>query len=446
MNKVFNSFYSAIIFLLIVIVQPLDATFYALRPSDLWLLSCLFYQYVIAFRMHFKVIKISELRIIFILGFLFGIHALISTLLQAHWDRMNFDMVWFFDVYRFFRISLIVVFIYNLFNNIEFNDLVKFINWYFIIICLILLVSYFESKSIKVKEILVDFYTNNGKLDEIYGLNVLNSPVRQIGIMGNPNTTSILLASGIGMAFFGIFNKESRIIFKVLYLFSSIVIVIFISSNYASRTAILAIIITVIYFLSKVSLLKNVRNWIVLAMMIALMILVISNVGFLKIEFSERVSNIFTFDRNRITFGYLAELSGRSHLWSSRINEFNDSGGPFSFFFGLGYTQRYYDYSDNGFLSAFINLGLIGFFYKILFLIIVFKVIFFKSMTLKGNLLPFIGPDILLATIISIIIPIVFWEISADPFEHYKISQLYVFFVALALIVFSRIKQGSQTY
>jgi hypothetical protein len=118
-------------------------------------------------------------------------------------------------------------------------------------------------------------------------------------------------------------------------------------------------------------------------------------------------------------------------VWQENYRVFKKEGNPFAFMLGLGYTKAYRDYSDNGFISAFINNGLIGLILKLILFYIFFASGFLKSIINYRNL---IIPFTFLAFGMSSF-ALLLWELTADLTEHYKLGQLFYLFLSVTLII-----------
>jgi hypothetical protein len=126
-NPFYCSWVSFSVFVYILIFQPTRATFYAMRPSDVWLLFCLFLQVKNGFKITFH---FQSRFLIKNYGLFLGVLAIIATIIQASYMNLSLDLSFISNFYRFLRFLLIFKFIENVLANFSDEDSKKFWNVY----------------------------------------------------------------------------------------------------------------------------------------------------------------------------------------------------------------------------------------------------------------------------------------------------------------------------
>lgn len=427
--KPFYSKWSALsIFVSLLICQPATFTFYAIYPSDIWLLLCITLQYLTKYN---NVIYIRNRFIILNYGLFLGLLALLATIVQALYANISLNTNFIFHFYRFFRFVLIFKFTENIFSNSYSHYSRNFLKVYTIIGLLILILSILEFYQIgPLKSIMIRFYFSaNEYLLEEYVSNVLK---RLYGILGNPNATAIVLLSTLIYPLLRVVNRDCSMIKRGYYtlFFLAVLYVLFVMTG--SRTAIFVLIF--ILFIIIISSLKKIQD----SITVILLILMVTFLGLTlfhrfesKISVQDRILESFSKDEFQLSAEGIANWSGRGDLWKDRFRTFKREGNPFAIFIGMGYTKAYKDYSDNGFISTFMNNGLIGLTLK-LFLFFIFttggciKAVY----NFRNSKINLTALSVALSTLVFAL-----WELTADMLEHYKVGQIFYLFFSMTLIL-----------
>ena len=433
----FISYKALEIFIFIVIFQPKDWTFLAVRPSDLWLIFCLFQQ---DYNGYSQILSFKGRNFILYYGLIMGIIAIVGTTAQTFYDSRPFQLVFFFHIYRFFRFVLIFKLIENV---VLYNGLIKIENFfkaYLIIGSIIVILSFFEFYAIQpYQKILINLYYQL----PLYTISDYIIKVERLsGILGNSNATAVLLTTLMMHPIIFLFTPNNNLFKKILYsafIFVSLFIILTMSG---SRTAVLSVIAAVIIFV--LSSQSRIRM-ILLPIFITFFLFYISYSIYGKylpnIEYQERILNVFmakNSEGNKINSSVngLEKITGRSELWNNRIKTFSEHGNPTSLFWGLGYTKIYEDYSDDGFLSSFINNGISGLFLKLYLFYLIFILGVKNGIYLfRKNNIYMVIPLVLIVTIFLMS------EITMDIMENYKLGQVFYLFTSLLILNNIKVKE-----
>lgn len=430
-NKPYYCRWTALaIFVILLICQPRTLKIYAMYPSDAWLLFCLLLQYLNG---HNIIINFKDRFLTKNYGLFIGTLAIIATLIQASYANISLNTNFIFQFYRFLRFLIIFKFCENILFNLSINDVHKFFKLYTVLGVAILIISFLEFYEVGLfKLIMIDLYFDAPKdlLDE-YLLNVQ----RLYGIMGNPNTTAMLLVSTLSYPLLYIFSKESsllKMIFYISYIFAVVYVLLVMTG---SRTAIFISIL--ILFIILISVMRGLQN----AFLTISLIIMLSVTGFFlyhrfesEIVLQDRITKVLSGEEFQLSVKGIQHWSGRGELWQDRFRTFNRKGNPVAFLFGLGYTKAYDDYSDNGLISAFLNSGLIGFLLKIFLFYIYFTSGFLKAISNFRKL----KIDLTYFTVAISTFVLILWELTADMMQEYKLGQLFYLFLSMALIMNSK--------
>jgi len=430
-----NTFYSSwivlAVFVFILIFQPTKATFYAIRPSDIWLLFCLFYQLKNGYNItiHFR-----NRFLIRNYGLFIGVLAIIATLLQASYANISLDISFIFQFYRFLRFLLIFKFVENIFFNFSSDDVKKFWKAYTLMGLVIIILSFLEFNNIQpFKSIIMDqyYYLHDDTIEEY-----LIKVERLAGVMGNANATAILLVSTLPYPLLRIGNEGGRFIkkfFYIVYVFTVVYVLIVMT---ASRTAIFTSLFVLLFmFISASRSFKEISMVFVLTLLLALTGVFIYYQFGSDIKVQDRITNAFRGENIQLSDNGMGEWAAHYDLWRDRLKTFKNEGNQLSMFLGMGYTRAYNETTDNGLISAFINNGLTGLILK-LFLFYIF---------IKFGLLRAIHyyrwNEIDISSLAFAISAFAFllWESTADMTEHYKLGQLFYLFLSIVMIINGKI-------
>lgn len=406
MKFIFSSWFSISVLIALILFIPYKVSILTFKPYDFWIFFLLVYN-----SNKILIPRGNLAKILLIISFL----SVISTYLQASKDSLYFDLVFFSHFYRYFRLILILAIVKTLVRDSY--SITKVVNSFYLLGFVTILISIIQIINIAP---LANFF-NNLYVDEeitssLVGYGLLE---RFGGIMGNPNSMAILLSSFGGVAIAKITYLRNRIfskVFSISYFISIFIIVVIFTS---SRTSVIVLLIMLSIWLYIVKLKKSI--YFVTLLLIPL-IFISSKENFDDYENLNRVYFLFENKTSEGNEADIVELTGRENLWQDRIDVFFKKGHDLSLFVGMGFTKLYYDYADNGLLSFFINLGIIGLLLKILFYVIILKLIyyFFKSNT-----------DYIKLSTGLIITALFLFEFSAETIDHIKIGPLFILFLQL---------------
>jgi|GEM_PF-2577109 len=344
----------AIYFLLILWESP-NITFYALRPSDLWLVWALFSQRGKAA----KKINGYELSLL-LLALLSQISNLIFTIIEG----AAFKPQYFFSAYIFIRIFIIARIARNIFwQNGEQNKLLNFfmiavVSTYFIVLC-----QYYLIEPLNIQTRL--FFSDKNDYT-VLNTNLTNN--RIIGTIGNPNYLGFLICLCSFLYFTKILSRFSLINFSILLF--SVYLIVFAT---ASRSAILILGIGILIytvFNKGSSLNKSIR--ILLILLLSVVVVSLVSIGD---AVPQRIESLF---HN----GYNDDLlfEPRIQFWQSKISLVESN--LLYIIWGHGVGSIFSTYSDNMFLTFFLNYGFVGI---VLFLFILTSSLRKTTLSLKNN-------------------------------------------------------------
>jgi hypothetical protein len=426
---IFNSWLSLVIFMALVIFVPYRVSFFTFKYSDFWLVMCLFYQYYNGWS---AFIPFNGRNFLKNFGLVMGITAVIGTMMQALKDGTPVSLDFLSHFYRFIRYLLIFKFVENILMAAKPVEIPKILNGYTLIGSVVLLFSFIEYNHIQ------PFSTTILSWYYIYEPEMLSEYLLQInrlsGIMGNPNATAIFITTTLIYPVFSLIKKPENLhtkIFFIIYILLGAYVIVVMT---ASRSSIIFLTFIVIYsiFISFSSLYMAVRNILMIAISI-LVLLFVLNTYQVNIEFSDRVKYLAEGKDSRGKKTGMLELTGRDKLWQDRIETFKTNADTFTLFFGMGYTKKYSDYADNGLLGSFLNLGFIGFIFRLLLYVITIKLLFNYSFKIfKGTR----SVNALILSLVSFIF--LAWELTADTVEHIKIGQLFFLFISAGFVLVSK--------
>lgn len=416
------------IFILILVFQPSNLTFHAVRPSDLWLWMCLFVQYNNKTKKKTKIIGTSFIGRY---GLYMGALAIFSTLVQAIYAGIELEYSFLFHFYRFFRYVLIFIFIKNVFCSSDSAGLEKLLKFYSIMGCVVVFFGFLEYRAIQpFQMILVGLYSevSLSTLEDYLG-----GFVRLFGVFGNPNATAIfIITTVVSPLFYALLLGKSwkYKLVNTLFVFVSLYALVVMLG---SRTALLAFV--AVFLLIGVASLNSAKNTFIFGLSVLLFCgLVYFSYGKYQEEFvvQDRILTAILDSKNQLTtFGGIAVWTGRNELWTDRLQVLDEKGSFLAPIIGLGYTKKYKDYADNGLLSAYINNGLIGLFLKLV--LYYYSIVYVFARIIKGYRDNKYGiPELSSGLIVFVLM---FWDLTADMTEHYKIGQLFYVFLSISILM-----------
>lgn len=398
--------------MVVVLFQPSNFTLAAFRPADFFLVLIFIGQMIyrpklsknISFSGYFGLLNLA----ILLVGY-FSI-VLFSTI---ELNASSIFMAYFYA--RFFIIYHVV------FNITRFDGPIDGFKFFSISILIVFLVSAAQFLSIEpISRISLDLYQENKDL-EIYDL--FNDAIRVVGVVGNANGLGVLLSSFVCLLIAKQLVYPSRLPFSIALVFVLSILVVVMTG---SRTAIISVILFSILTLTKFASLKK---W---ALMLGFSLLFLWGFSFFFVEVDivpSRVKSLFSLDD---TGSKLDEFAPRLLLWYQKFQAFDEIQYSLKYWIGVSYTQQNLSYSDNGFINAFFNLGVLG---LIVRLILFSKVISLPRLVL--NLIRVNPQQVQLKTSFmsaSICFPLIFFEITGDAIEYYRLSQILFVFLALSTI------------
>jgi len=431
-NPFYTSWIAIAVFVFIIIFQPAKATFYAIRPSDVWLLFCLFlqvkngYNLIIHFRNRFLIRNY---------GLFMGILAIIATLIQASYSNISLNTAYIFNFYRFLRFLLIFKFVENILFYFSSNDAQKFWRVYTLIGIVVLILSFIEFNNfMSLRLLLTNLYF---EMPEEYLEVYLVNAERLHGVMGNCNATAILLVSTLTYPLLSIVNIGGRPINKILYIVYVFLVVYVLVVMTASRTSIFISLIILVLILFAAS-----RRLKEAFLAVSIMIILTATGIYLYHRFEseiivqDRITKTFQGEEDfQLSAEGLAKWANRSEMWQERFKTFQNEGNQLAIILGLGYTGAYKDYADNGLIASFINNGITGLILKLFLFYIFIKfgliraIRYFRWFEIDFPCLAFS------ISAFSLLL----WELTADLTEHYKLGQLFYLFLSIAMIINGKI-------
>lgn len=424
-----NSWKMVAIMLLLVTFQPNGLTLFSLRISDFFMFYILLFQ-----KTENKFFKnnLKEYNFIRFFGITMGIVALIATLLENSIFESTINFKGLAQTYRWFKYTMIFIIISNVkFTTKNYESIIR----YYVIALLaftpIIYAEFYDFYNARSIVGAVYYSSFSGKLGNTYYQRDINDYVyefdnedtsrtyRAIGFAGNTNAVAIFYALGscllVPLILFSKRSFQVYISIGIYFLFISTILIAF-----GSRTAIVAVlnglIVGLLYFVSKRNDFKRIFFF---------TIIIYGVFMFLNSRdlIQERIFE--TIDDYNKTGGDIFKTSGRDGLWEERINNFNRYGHSLAAVVGMGYTPWLENYADNGYLSSFLNRGIIGAVYHIAFFILILIKFRLVNKYLKISLVPI--------SLFLALLSLIYFEFSAEMIEDIRIGQ--VFFVLVSLFL-----------
>jgi hypothetical protein len=424
----YSSWIALIVFILLLVFQPARLTFYALRPADGWLMICLFSQFLYGYNI---IIPFRNRFLIKNYGLFIGILAIIATLIQASYANLSLDISFVFAFYFFLRFLLIFKFVENILGIFNSDDAQKFWRVYTLMGFIVLILSYLEFNDIKAFKLLMVtlYYDSPAKTIEEY----IFLEDRLAGVMGNPNSTAILLITTLPYPLLKIANKGSwlmeRIIYGAYVLITAYVLVVMTGS----RTAIfIALLMNVIILVAASRRFKDLLLVILITLLLATIGAYLYQQFESKIIVQDRITKAIHGEEDfQLSAEGFGKWTGRYELWQDRLNTFKREGNQLVILLGLGYTRAYEDFADNGLLSAFINNGLIGLILK-LFLFYIFLIFgFLRALRYYVHFkIDYTNLAFALCAFALLLV-----ELTIDVTQHYKLGQFFYAFISIVMII-----------
>jgi hypothetical protein len=427
----YNSWIGLSVFVLILIFQPGKFTFFAIRPSDVWLWYCLFLQLKNGYNI---TLPFKNRFLIKNYGLFMGVLAIISTLIQASYANISLESSFVFQFYRFLRFLLIFKFVENILSNFTSDDSHKFWRIYTLMGLIVLVLSFLEFYDIKSFKLLMInlYYERPEDTIEAY----LNMSERLAGVLGNPNSTAILLVTTLTYPLLRIGIGGSILIKRILYSIYILAIIYVLLVLTGSRTTIFILLIVFSFILIATSRrLKEVLLYLILTLIMTGTGLYLYQRFKSNIEVQGRITEAIHGENFQLSEKGIAEWTGRDEMWQNRFRTFNSVGNQLAILVGLGYTKAYYDYADNGLLNTFINNGLIGLILKLFLFYFFIKYGFFRSI---GYYIHFKIDYFNLAFALSAL-SLLLMESTIDLTDHYKLGQLFYFFLSITMVINGKI-------
>lgn len=421
---------AAAVFVLLLVFQPHQMAFYALRPSDSWLILCIILQY---FNGYFNAISFKKRFLIEYFGLFIGLIAIVATMIQASYAKITLDDSFIFNFYRFFRFLLIFKFIENIVFISGNNAIKKLLETLTITGIIVVVLSFLEFYGVEpFKTIIMSFYYARPESElESYLLEV----DRLAGVMGNPNTTALLLLVSMIYPLAQLKNKKasfSRKIILIAFLIAGTYVLLIMTG---SRSSIITLVFIVVLFIIVTA--KNLKETLI---SFVLMVFLAATGLFINKQFNqdsfahERITDSFRNSNFEFTIKGFAVWTGRYDLWNHRFRTFHNEGNQLALLFGLGYTVPDQDYADNGFVSTFINNGIIGLVLK--FSLYYLFIFFGCRETVRNFRLNKVGMINLVISLMAF--ALLMWEMTADLTDHYKLGQLFYLLLSITMIQTSR--------
>jgi O-antigen ligase len=417
MKFLLSSWFSISVLIALILFIPYEVSFITFKPFDFWLLAVLIYN------ANKIILQRSNLgNIILAIAFL----SVISTFLQASKDSVQFDLVFFSNFYRYFRLVLIIIVVKSIIKDAY--SMTKIIYSFYFIGFATIIISIVQILDIAPLSIFFNnLYIEDDLISSLVGYGILE---RFGGILGNPNAMGILLCSFSGIALAKLMYLKSKIWSRVLSTSYFISILIIVAVYTSSRTSVLVLLFMITIVLYNTGLK---RSFYFAMVLLIPFIFIASKINFDDYENLNRVLFLFESKTSQGNEGSIAEITGRDQLWQDRLDVFFTKGHDLALFFGMGFTKNYYDYADNGLLTYFINFGLLGLILKIALYVMILKLIYyyFKSDT-----------NYIKMSVVLILTSLILFEFSSETIEHIKLGPLFIVFLQIGL----QMKEKSITY
>ena len=425
------SWIALIVFVLLLIFQPSKMTFYALRPSDGWLIICLFFQYLNGY---YVILPFRNRFLVKNYGLFIGTIAIIATIIQASYANISLDSSFVFNFYRFFRFLLIFKFVENIISGFTSNDVKKFWNVYTFLGIIVIILSFLEFYGIQpFKQIIMNLYYQrpDSELDD-YLLQV----DRLAGVMGNPNTTALLILTTLTYPLLKIGSKGIPFILRLVYFAYILAGVYVLLVMTGSRSSILTLFIILAFIL--IATLSRLKE-LLLVVMISMLLMVTGLHLYQRFKsgiiIQDRVTESFRGEKFQLSAKGIAVWSGRYELWQERFRTFKREGNQLAILLGIGYTKPDEDYADNGLISTLLNNGVIGLLLKLLLFYLFFTHGFLRAIHNyhKKKI------DLSYLAVALCTFALLMWELTADLTDHYKLGQLFYLFLSIIMIINGKI-------
>jgi len=418
------------VFVLLLVFQPHRMAFYALRPSDGWLIICLALQYLNGY---FGEITFRKKFLIKNFGLFMGVIAIIATIVQSSYAKISLDDSFIFNFYRFLRFLLIFKLIENTIivsGNIVVRKLAETLTFTGIIV---LIFSFLEFYGIQpFKSIIMSLYYARPESElESY----LQEVDRLAGVMGNPNTTALLLLTTMIYPISQLKNRNVKLTGKIVFGLFTITGAYVLFTMTGSRSSIITLVIIVIIFIAATSrTLKELLQAIVLLAFLATAGFFVNKQFNNNIVVQERITDSFRKSNFELSLKGFAIWTGRYELWNYRFRTFHNEGNQLAPIMGLGYTVPDQDYADNGFISTYLNNGIAGLLLKLLLYY------FFLAYGFRGTLLKYRIYEIDMCNLVISLMAfsLFLWELTADLTDHFRLGQLFYLLLSLTMIQTSR--------
>lgn len=419
-----NSWKSLAVFLILVLFQPHNITFFAIRFSDVYLWILLYFQ--IKDNTDFKK-TLGEYSFIIYFGWIMGAIAVIATSLEFLYLDKPFNPSSLFSIYRWCRLSLIFWFISNI--KLQEDDFTKILGLFNILLLFFVPLSLMEYFDILgVRDIIGKIYypTFSGKVGDVYVEKSAADYVgmfdqedfqyRAMGFAGNPNASSIFYTMTGSIAIVNIFlsKKTKDLVFSITMLIASIIPILI---SFGSRTSLMGIFFNGILVIALSGKLK--RKTFRVVTIVLIFNIVISYLISADVIQGRIFNTIDDYNKNQDVL----KTTGRDDLWSERLSTFIIMGHPLAPFIGMGYTKFIDDFADNGFLSSLTNRGAIGLvIHIILYVYVIRRIRNIKKFSILSTV-----PLKLLVALTSLMI----FETSADMLEDYRVGQVFFIFLGI---------------
>ncbi len=423
---VYNSWIALVIFITVLIFQPDRATFYAIRPSDVWLLLCFYLQITKGYNI---TIPFRKRLLIKNYGLFMGILAIIATVIQASYAKLSLDTSFIFYFYKFLRFLIIFKFAENILINFRLDDVKKILRVYTLIGIVILILSFLEFYNINpFRLIIIDLYYYNMNLIGAY----IIKAERLAGVMGNENATAILLVSTLPYPMLKIGNEGDHLVKKILYIGYVLTVVYVLVVMTGSRTSIYTTLLILVFILiAALRRLKEVFSIVTILLLLVGIGVYVYNRYESEIFVQERITDAFIGENLNVSTNHTSVWSARIELWQDRFRAFNKEGNQLAILLGLGYTGAIDNYSDNGLISSFINNGITGLILKLILFYTFVVYGFFKAMRNYHRY----EIDLSCLALALSAFALLMWESTADMIEHVKLGQLFYLFLSMVLIM-----------
>lgn len=425
MKKLCLSYNSLIILIFVVLFQPEQTTFMALRPSDLVLLLIYFYQILTGVPR----LKITKFKFLKNFGIYFAFIITISLISLVLYTDHNVSADRLYWIYHFLRFYLLFIIVSKIVMcDDRFGSIL--IKGYLFMILLVILSSFFQYFHIEpFSQIINELYVSSEPLNLYY----LTDNIRVVGVIGNTNALAIIMASIAPIFLIPLFQKtQHNYIVLTIYLVSFLLLFFSVAFLTSSRTSIISILFCLFFVLfNNIKSHSAIKTISLLTIFTSILFLII-NTSFIEILVPERILLFFESpfqDKNDA-----GNWFNRSYFWEEKIRIFNHINYPLKSIFGLSNVYKDIITADNGILTTFFNYGFMGAALRTLLYFYII-ILLYKSTKLHKHHNNAQTNQVYLSVLIVFLLLI--FDFSSEVLEYYKISQVFYIFLTISVVKYN---------